>query len=177
MADREKVRQFLFQRRSIRHYTTEPVHGDDITVLLEAGMAAPSANNSQPWSFVVVTERSVLDQLAQAHPYGKMLFEAPLAIAVVADPTKSPHCWVQDCAAATENILLAASGLGLGAVWLGIYPRTERLQPLHTVLAIPEGLLCLSLLSIGHPAERKEPRCQYDQSRIYWNKWRGERSQ
>jgi len=171
MFDKDRVREFIFQRRSIRKYTSQPINHDDIVLLLEAGMAAPSANNVQPWYFVVIDRRDTLDRMAEVHPYGKMLFEAPLAIAVVGDTRKSPRSWAQDCSAATQNILLAVAGLGLGGVWLGVHPRPERQEPLKALLDIPEEYMILSLLSIGHPDEHKPPRCQYDESKVKWNSW------
>jgi nitroreductase len=163
--------QTIFSRRSIRKYSDEPVSESDIRTLLEAAMAAPSASNRKPWHFVVVGERGMLDRLGEAHPYGKMLFEAPLCIAVCGDTRIAELYWVQDCAAATENLLLAATALGLGAVWLGVYPRANRVAAIRDVLELPEALVPLSLVSIGHPAEEKEPRTQYDQARVHRNRW------
>jgi len=163
--------QTIFARRSIRKYTDEPVYQADIRTLLEAAMAAPSASNRKPWHFVVVTERQMLDRLAEAHPYGKMLFEAPLCIAVCGDTAISEHYWVQDCSAATENLLLAAAALGLGAVWLGVYPREQRISNVRRLLGLPEPVFPLNLVSIGHPAEEKEPRTQYDEARVHHEQW------
>ncbi len=163
--------QTIFARRSIRRYTDEPVGEADVQTLLEAAMAAPSASNRKPWYFVVVTERATLDRLAEVHPHGKMLFDAPLCIAVCGGPTASERFWVQDCSAATENLLLAAAGLGLGAVWLGVYPRQDRVAAVQDVLGIPEAIAPLNLISIGHPAEEKEPRTQYDASRVHRGQW------
>jgi nitroreductase len=161
---------FILARRSIRSYTDEAVSQADIQALLEAGMAAPSASNRRPWHFVVVTDRQMLRALASAHPYGRMLADAPLAIAVCGEPAISSW-WVQDCAATTENILLAATTLGLGAVWLGSHGNPEREQGIRTVLGIPSQVGVLSLLSIGHPAEQKEARTQYDAARVHENRW------
>ena len=161
----------IFARRSIRKYTTKSVSKKDIKVMLEAAMAAPSASNRQPWHFIVVTDRQTLDRLARAHPYGKMLFEAPLCIAVCGDETVSPRFWVQDCSAASENLLLAAVALGLGAVWLGVHPRKSRVDPIKKVLKIPETIVPLNLIPIGHPAEEKEPRTQYNESRVHHEHW------
>lgn len=160
----------IFARRSIRQYTDEPISEADILSLLEAGMAAPSASNRQPWHFVVVTERGMLKALAKAHPFGKMLDHAGLAIAVCGDPAISDW-WVQDCSATTENILVAAAGLGLGAVWLGSHGRSEREVAVREVLGIPEQIGILSLLAIGHPAEEKEARTQYDPARVHRGRW------
>jgi len=118
----------IFARRSIRQYTDESVSEEQVKTLLEAAMAAPSASDRRPWHFIVVRERATLDALAERHPYAKMLFAAPLCIVPCADPAISDAWWVQDCSAATENLLLAATALGLGAVWVGVYPRTARVQ-------------------------------------------------
>ncbi len=162
--------QTIFARRSIRQYTGEPVGEEDIETLLEAAMAAPSASNIKPWHFVVVTDREMLDALAEVHPHGKMLFDATLCIAVCGDPTESRY-WVQDCSAATENLLLAATALDLGAVWLGVHPRPERVAPVREVLTVPEAVVPLNLISIGHPAEEKEARTQYDEARVHRGRW------
>lgn len=163
--------QTIFARRSIRKYTEEPVSEEAIEILLKAAMAAPSASNRMPWQFVVVTERETLDALAEAHRHGKMLFEAPLCIAVCGDLTEMERFWVQDCSAATENLLLAATALGLGSVWLGVYPRDERVEAVRQILALPDFITPLSLVSIGHPAEEKEPRTQYDEARVHRERW------
>ncbi len=160
----------LFARRSTRTYTEQAVSEKDIRSLLEAGMAAPSANDRQPWQFVVVRDRDALRKLAEAHPYGKMLAGAALGIAVCGDPSVSDW-WVQDCAAATENILIAAAGLGLGSVWLGCHGRPQREEAVRGVLGIPGGLGILSLISLGHPARQKEPRTQYDEARVHWDRY------
>jgi nitroreductase len=167
----EELMNAILARRSIRKYTAEPVSDEKIIKLLEATMAAPSASNRRPWHFVVVTERGKLDELAEGHPYGKMLFEAPLCIAVCGDPDISNRFWVQDCSAATENLLLAAVGLGLGAVWLGVYPSDERVATVRRALGIPEAIIPLNLISIGVPAEEKEPRTQYDEARVHRERW------
>ena len=162
---------FIFQRRSIRRFTPEPVAESAVKTLLEAAMAAPSSNNRKPWHYVMTNDRVVLDRLGQAHPYGKMLFEATLAIAVCGDPKISPTAWVQDCSAATENILLAASVLGLGTCWLGCHPHEDRKRSIREILDIPEKIEVLSLIAIGHPGEKKEPRTQFDASRVHEGKW------
>jgi len=160
----------LFARRSIRRYTGEPVSEADIHSLLEAGMAAPSGSNQKPWHFVVVTDRATLRALADAHPYGKMLAGAALAIAVCGDPSISDW-WVQDCSAATENLLVAAAGLGLGGVWIGCHGRPEREQAIRQVLGIPPRIGVLSVLSIGYPGEKKEARTQFDPAKVHRNRW------
>jgi nitroreductase len=167
----EHVINTIFARRSIRKYTSERISDKDLTTLLEAAMAAPSASNRTPWHFIVITDRGTLDELATVHPYGSMLSDAPLGIAVCGDTQISSHYWVQDCSAATENLLLAATALGLGAVWLGVYPREERVDAIRKVLRIPEHIVPLNVVSIGHPAEEKDPRTQYKESRVHHEYW------
>jgi nitroreductase len=166
----DKRLSMIFSRRSIRVYTDEPVSDQDIRSLLEAGMAAPSGSNRKPRHFVVVRDREVLQALARAHPFGKMIGHAAVGIAVCGDPGVSDW-WVQDCTAATENILIAVAGLGLGGVWLGCHGRPEREQAVREVLGIPQRIGVLSLLSIGHPAEEKEARTQYDPARLHEDRW------
>ena len=160
----------IFTRRSIRQYTGEPLSGAEIKSLLEAGMAAPSASNGKPWHFVVVTDRHMLQALADRHPYGGMIANAAVGVAICGDPSMSDW-WVQDCAAATENILIAVAGLGLGGVWLGCHGQPEREQAVREVLGIPNRIGVLSLLSIGHPGEDKEARTQYDPARVHTDEW------
>lgn len=166
-----KFTDIMFSRRSIRKYTSQKVDEGDVKILLEVAMAASSAANRRPWHFVVVTERKTLDRLAESHTYGKMLFDAPLCIAVCGDLAVSESYWVQDGSAATENILLAATSIGLGAVWLGVYPRDGIVSDVQEILEIPEGYTPLSLISIGHPDEEKESRTQYEAGKVHLEKW------
>jgi len=167
----QELIQAILARRSIREYTSESVDDEKIKALLEAAMAASSASNRKPWHFIVVKDRKNLDELAGGHPYGKMLFEAPLCIVVCGDTTVSERFWIQDCSAATENLLIAASALGLGAVWLGVYPTEERVNGVKETLHIPGDVTPLNLISIGHPAEKKAPRTQYDEARVHRERW------
>jgi len=160
----------ILSRRSLRRYTEEPVTEEEIKTLLEAAMAAPSASNRKPWHFIIITEREILNQLAEAHQHAKMLNEAPLCISVCGDPNVS-RFWVQDCSAATENLLLAITAIGLGAVWCGVHPRPERVNEISKILGINAPIVPLNLIAIGHTAEEKEPRTQYDESRIHREKW------
>lgn len=161
----------IFSRRSIRQYTSEPLAPEEIQSLLEAGMAAPSASNRRPWHMVTVIDRARLTSLAQAHPHGEMTAQAAAAIVVCGDPTMSPRYWVQDCSAATENILIAASALGLGAVWLGCHPNQEREAAIRKVLDIPDSIAVLNVISVGRPAEQRPPRTQYNSSRDHRERW------
>jgi len=163
--------QTIFSRRSIRKYTEEPVPETLVKTLLEAAMAAPSASNRKPWHFVVITEREILDRLANAHRYAKMLHDAPLCISVCGDESVSQRFWEQDCSAATQNILLAAAALGLGSVWCGVYPSEDRVRVISEILGLERPFKPLNLIAIGYPAEEKEPRTQYDESRVHRERW------
>ena len=163
----------ILTRRSIRKYQDKLVDDDTVRKLLEAAMAAPSSMNLQPWRFIVIDDRAILDKIPDLHPHAKMLKEAPLAVLVCADSKVQniEGYWAQDCSAATENILLAAHALGLGAVWLGVFPRKERMDAVVGLLDLPEEIKPVSLISIGHPAEEKPASNRFDPSRVHHNKW------
>lgn len=162
-------------RRSIRRYTAQPVSEEMVEKMLRAAMAAPSAGNQQPWQFVVIDDRKILDAIPQFHPYSAMLKEAPLAIVVCGDERQERYkgYWVQDCSAATQNLLLAAHDLGLGAVWLGVYPIMDRVAKTQELLGLPPHVIPLAIVSIGHPAEKKGPEDRFQASRIHRNRWSG----
>lgn len=163
----------ILKRRSIRSYTCDDVSDDNIEQLLRAAMSAPSAGNEQPWHYMVIRERNLLDAVPSFHPYSQMIRQAPVAILVCGDPTIAKHegYWVQDCAAATENILVAATALDLGTVWLGVYPREDRVSGFRKLLDIPPHIIPFALVPVGHPAERKPPADRYDSARIHENLW------
>jgi nitroreductase len=163
----------IMTRRSIRKYRQKRIPLEMIETLLRAGMTAPSARNKQPWEFVVIQSREVLDDIAQWHPYAKMLYEAFVAILVCANmkiQEMEGYCAL-DCAAATENILILAHALGLGAVWIGIYPRAERIVKTREVLSLPPFILPISLVSLGYPAEEKAPASRFDKGKVHFDKW------
>lgn len=163
----------ILTRRSIRQFTDQAVSEAVVEDLLRAAMSAPSAGNQQPWQFVVITDRQILDAIPNIHPYSAMLKQAPLAILVCGDEELETHkgYWVQDCSAATQNLLLAAHARGLGAVWLGIYPRMERVTGLRKLLGLPEHVIPLALVAIGHPAEHLPPAERYNAVRVHRNRW------
>jgi nitroreductase len=165
------VIEAILARRSIRRYTDEPVSEEHLRKLLEAAMSAPSGKNLKPWHFVVVTGRGTLDRLGDITRSWGMLKEAPLAVAVCGDPAISEDYWDQDSVAAVENLLVAVSMLGLGAVWLGCHPLEERVAPTREILGIPDTVVPIAVLSIGHAAEEKEPRTQYDEERVHRENW------
>lgn len=163
----------VLSRRSVRRYTPEPVGDDLVERLLRAAMAAPSAGNQQPWRFVVLRERATMRAITGVHPYAKMLPEAPVAVLVCGEPGsgKWPQFWEQDCAAATENLLIEAERLGLGAVWLGIHPLTERVEGVRALLGIPAAVVPFALVPVGRPVDRKEPADRFDARRVHLERW------
>ena len=165
----------ILSRRSIRKYTDQTITDDLIEQLLKTAMVAPSAHNEQPWHFIIIKERRLLDEISEIHPYAKMLREAPLALAVCAnhnlEKDQEADYWVLDCAAATENILIAANALGLGACWLGIHPRVPRKAALAKILKLPEHVSTFGLIALGHPAEKKSPADRYQTERIHHDHW------
>ncbi|WP_142413354.1 nitroreductase family protein [Hathewaya massiliensis] len=163
----------IFKRRSIRKYKPIKISEDMIENLLRAGMCAPSAVNQKPWEFIVIEDRETLHTLADKHPYGKMLHNSPLCICVCAkmDLGDFKHFWPQDCSAATENILIEAQHLGLGAVWMGVYPVEDLIMLAKETLKLPENIMPFSFISIGYPDEEKRYHDRYDKEKVHYNKW------
>lgn len=160
-------------RRSIRKFTPDPVSSSQIRTLLEAAMMAPSAGNAQPWQFIVVEDRNTLAQIPEIHPYAAMSREAAVGILVCGDLSreKYPGFWVQDCAAAVQNILLAAHGLGLGAVWTGIYPDEGRMARFRERFSLPPNIIPLAFIPLGHPAQNLSVADRFDPTRVHHNTW------
>ena len=163
----------IFERRSIRKYKDKEIEEEKIQKLLKAAVAAPSAGNEQPWHFIVIRDQEKLSHLAEIHPYAKMLKNAPLAIAVCADLDEQKYegFWVQDCSAATQNILLEAVSLDLGAVWIGCHPAEDREKLISDYLEAPENIKTLSLISIGYPDEEKGRVDRLSDDIIHYEKW------
>lgn len=163
----------ILTRRSVRSFTDQPVSSETVQELLRAAMHAPSAGNQQPWQLVVLDERATLERAAAAHPYAPMAAHAPVAIVVCGDTRLERHTgyWVQDCAAAVENLLLAAHALGLGAVWTGVYPRAERVQAFQDLLALPPEVIPLAMVVLGYPAQTVPPADRFLPERVHHNRW------
>ena len=165
----------ILGRRSIRVFKDQEVADTTIECLLKAAMAAPSAVAKDPWRFVIVRKKETRHALAEALPNGKMLEHAPLCITVCGDldhtHDKQLSYLIQDSSAAIQNILLAAHFLGLGACWLGVHPREERIHSLRSILSIPEAILPLSCIAVGHPAEKKESRTRFNTAYIHYDQW------
>lgn len=168
-----EVIDFLCSRRSIRKYTSEKVSDELVSEILKVGMYAPSANDQRPWHFIVVRDKKILEAITHIHPYSAMLKEASVAIVVCADLDleKSKGYWVQDCANATQNMLLAAHGLGLGSVWLGIHPRESRSNGIKELFKLGNQIMPFSIIPIGYPAEEKPFPQRFDKQRIHYDKW------
>jgi len=166
---------FIFNRHSIRKFTPELVSDALIRDLLEAAMAAPSATNMQSWHFVVVREPALLEELRKVMTFGKMV--APLAVIVCGDLGNlkrliAENYWVQDCSAATENLLLAAVALGLGAVWCGVSPIKTMVKRVSEVLKLPSTLIPLNVVYVGHPAEVKEPGTKFNEKKVSYDRFK-----
>ncbi|MBN1571863.1 MAG: nitroreductase family protein [Deltaproteobacteria bacterium] len=163
----------ILTRRSIRKYTGRPVSEETVKELLTAAMSAPTAADQRTWEFVVIDNRKILNEIPGFHPHSKMLLGAPLAVCVCSDLRKETRAgyWPQECGAATQNILIAANALGLGAVWLGIHPVEERVEGLKKLLGLPEGVMPLSLIALGYPAEEKPPLNRYEGGKVHRNGW------
>lgn len=171
----DAVLENIHARKSVRQFTSEEVSAEQIETMLKAAMAAPSAVNQQPWRFIVVTDRESMDTLSEGLPYAKMLKQAALAVVVCGETTwregKENPYWSQDCSAATQNLLLAAEALGLGAVWTAVYPDIDRVEWVTRALGIPEGVLPLCVVPIGHPAGDPQPRDKWKPENVHYGKW------
>lgn len=175
-AKSDLVMENILNRKSVRKYTKEEVKKEQLEMLVRAGMAAPSARNSQPWLFFVINDRAILDNLAKQLPNAKMLLNAKAAIVVCGNLQKAlegdgREFWVQDCSAATQNILLAAESMGLGAVWTGAYPRKETVNIIKVELGLPEHIVPLNVIPIGWQTGEEKPKQKYTEENIRWNKW------
>jgi len=160
-------------RRSIRKFTGETISEELVTKILEAAMYAPSGRDTQPWHFIVVTEKEILHKIPRIHPHANMVFDAPLAILVCGDLSLEhimPYNAI-NCTAAAQNLMLAAHDLGLGSVWLGVYPRKERMDPMAQLFELPENIFPISLIALGYPAETVETPERFKKTRIHYNKW------
>lgn len=163
----------IFSRRSIRKYLPKPVTRGLVESILKAGMNAPSAGDEQPWHFIIIDKHDLLQKISEIHPYAKMLKDAPVAILVCGDFSvlKFKDLWIQDCSAASENMLLAAHDLGLGAVWIGVYPAESLVREVRNILNTPQHVVPFSIIGVGYPAEEKTGRLRYDKSKVHSNTW------
>lgn len=166
-----ELKEALLNRRSVRRFTSEPVCDEDICELLHAAMSGPSACNKKPWEFYVIKSVEAVEKLRATTEFSKI--EAPLAIVVCANLDKAmpggfQPFWVQDTSAATENILLRVTDLGLGACWCGVHPVKRSEDRVKEALGLPENIIPLNIIWIGHPDEHPEPRDQYDENVVHY---------
>lgn len=164
----------IFKRRSIRKYKEEKISDEELTVLLRAAMSAPSAGNGQPWEFIVVRDRESLRKITEFHPHSKMLLQADAAIVVCGNIKRNiypRHYWILDCSAATENILIQATDMGIGSVWLAVYPEPDRVRGVKEVFSLPEEVIPLAIVSLGYPLEEKKEASRFKPERIHYDTW------
>jgi nitroreductase len=163
----------IMQRRSVRKYKDLSVSDEDFQKIMAAAMMAPSAGNAQPWQFIVIRSPETRKKVAEINPYAAMAMTAPVGVLVCGDLSleKYPGYWVQDCSAATQNMLLAAHGLGLGAIWTGVYPIEERVIAFKKLLNLPEQVIPLGYIAIGHPDQENKPQSRYKEERLHQEKW------
>lgn len=160
----------ILSRKSVRDFIGKKVENEKIAILLKAGMAAPSGRDLRPWELIVIQNRSTLDSMAAELPYAKMLNKAPMAIIVCGDSIRSSY-WYLDCSAVSENILLAAESLELGAVWTAAYPYKDRINTVRKYTNIPENIIPLCVIPIGYPNGSQSPKNKFDEKKIHYEKF------
>lgn len=174
MGKSQDVFTVIHNRKSVRSFQEKAVPQEYVETILKAAMAAPTARNIQPWLFFVITDREILDQLAAELPYAKMLVSAPMAIVVAGDTQKgNPQGeqqlnWALDCSAATQNLLLAVEALGLGAVWTGVFPYSERVDAVSKALSLESHVIPLNIIPLGYPSAEEKPKVKWDPHKIKW---------
>jgi len=161
----------IFARRSIRKYQNKALEAEKLTKILEAAMAAPTARNKQPWRFITVQSEEGKNRIMAAHPYSLMLKTAPCAVIVCADKTEATDFFQQDCAAAIQNMLLSATDLGLGSVWLGVYPNEERTNGICKAFNLPGNIIPVGIVVLGYADETKDRENRFDAAKIHKENW------
>lgn len=172
-----QVLNIIFQRKSVRHYTGRVVGMDTLLILAKAGMAAPTAMNRQPWDFILVNRATLLDSLREGLPYAKFLHQAGACIIVCGNTGDGKSgiqgdFWIMDCSAASENILLAAESMRLGACWTAAYPDENRVKHIKETLKMPEGVIPLNVIVVGVPTGEDKPKDKYKPEKIHKNGWK-----
>lgn len=166
----------IHQRTSIRSYQGRPVSKEQLEIIVKAGMAAPSAMNKQPWRFIIIDDKSILEALGKDIPTSKMVPQAAAAIIVCGDMQLAgegwlQQYWIQDCSVASQNILLAITDLGLGGVWTSVYPAPERMEIVSRILNLPEHVIPLNIIPLGYPNGPQAPKDKWDAKKVHWNKF------
>lgn len=172
---REAVLSVIHGRKSVRHFLDKPVSKEDLTTIMKAGMAAPSGHNTQPWQFIAIEDRETMKTLRQELEWATGLDQSPAAIVVCGDMSKvdkrNPEFWITDTSAATQNILLAIEGMGLGGVWCTLYPGKERMEYAREVLDLPEHIMPLCIIPLGYPTGVEQAKDKFKSENIHWEKW------
>lgn len=177
LSNADVVMSNILQRKSVRSFTNQPIEKSKLDTLVRAAMAAPTGKDMRPWKFVVVNDKQAMKSLAAQLPYAKMLAEAQAAIVVCGDMSvvdkdgKPSTNWTFDCSAATENLLLQAEAMGLGAVWTGAYPYDERVAAVKVALKLPDNIIPLNVIPIGYPKGNPQPKDKYNADNIHYNLW------
>lgn len=172
----EAVLEAIQTRASIRKFTGEKISNEQINTLLRCAMSAPSAMNKQPWAFLVVTDEALLQRMGEAFPFSRCGNGAACAFVMCGDMTKTIEgegqgFWINDVSAATENLLLAAHAMGLGAVWTGVYPSRERTAQVQELLGLPEYIIPMCIVPVGVPAEQPAVKQKFKEENIHYNRW------
>ncbi len=167
------ILEAIFTRRSIRKFTGEPISDVDLDTILRAGFQAPSAHNCQPWEFVIIKDKSKFETIAKVHPYAKMLPQAEVCIIVCGDQKKQSKegFLIEDCSAAIQNILLAAHGIGLGAVWCGLYPVVHLIKDVKKICSLPSQIIPVGMVVLGHRGEDRKTEDRYDVAKLHYENW------
>lgn len=163
----------IMTRRSIRRYTDEKITKEEIEKLMRAAMAAPSAKNGQPWEFIIVQDEEKIEKMSHLTPYARPLRHAPLGIVVCGNLKVNDileYCII-DASAATENLLLQAHHMGLGAVWIGMYPKPANFEKFNEIFHLPEHIQPLWMIALGHPGEEGIIRDKYNIEKIHYEDW------
>ncbi|HYW95190.1 MAG TPA: nitroreductase family protein [Bacteroidales bacterium] len=163
----------ILKRRSIRQYSDKAVEREKTEKVIRAAMFAPSGVNRRPWHFIVVDDRNIMEKIMAVHPNSMMLKTAPQAILVCGDEQQQHDTgyWIADCGAATENLLLAATALGLGSCWIGVYPREHRMRAFSEIFNLPSHIRPFALVALGYASKEKETPQRFDPGKIYLNQW------
>lgn len=169
--ERNETLETILNRKSVRKYKDRPVEKEKIDKLVRAGMAAPSSRDRRPWEFIIVTDRKALDTMAEGLPFARMLKETRQAIVVCGDTVKSANAWFLDCSAASQNLLLAAESMGLGAVWTAVYPYPDRIEIVRKELRLPDHIMPLNVIPVGYPIQKETPKNKYNAQQIHHNGW------
>lgn len=162
----------ILQRNSVRRYSEQPISQDDMELILKAAMAAPCSHDCRPWHFIVLSDKDLMARIGRDSEYAHMIEFADKAVVVCADESLSPNCWMLDCSAACENLLLAAQSLGIGGVWTAVYPYKEKEQKIKNHIGnIPDNIRILCVVPLGYPAKQARVKDKFDASRIHSNRW------